>query len=196
METQNLQNQNDNSSSVKSFVWDLVKIITISLAIIIPFRLIIAEPFVVSGSSMLPNFHDRDYLIVNRLTYREHLPKRGDVIVMKYPKDNRQYFIKRIIGLPGESVSLVNGKVKISNANNPAGFVLEESYLPAETPTLGKPGPTTLGSEEYFVLGDNRTASSDSRVWGILPKSDIVGKAWLRVFPFKTFGFIPSASYW
>ncbi len=196
METQNHQNQNHNPESVKSFIWDLVKIIAISLAIIIPFRLIIAEPFVVSGSSMLPNFHNRDYLIVNRITYTRSLPKRGDVIVMKYPKDNRQYFIKRIIGLPGESVSLENGQVKIRNANNPTGFVLEENYLPKDTPTLGKPGPTTLGSEEYFVLGDNRTASSDSRLWGILPKSDIVGKAWLRVFPFKDFGFIPSVSYW
>lgn len=196
METQNQENQNHNSESVAGFIWDLVKIIAISLVIIIPFRLIIAEPFVVSGSSMLPNFHNRDYLIVNRITYKSHLPSRGDVIVMKYPKDNRQYFIKRVIGLPGESVSLENGKVKISNTNNPAGFILEENYLPKDTPTLGKPGPTTLGSEEYFVLGDNRTASSDSRVWGILPKTDIVGKAWFRVFPFKAFGFIESAKYW
>ena len=195
METQENQNQIENPGQIKKFIWDLVKIIAISLVIIIPFRLLIAEPLVVSGSSMLPNFHDRDYLIVDRISYRKHSPERGDVIVMKYPKDDRQYFIKRIIGLPGDTIKLQNGKVTISNASNPNGFVLIEDYLSAQTPTLGKPGATTLGSEEYFMLGDNRTASSDSRVWGILPQNDIVGKAWLRVFPFSAFGIIKTPKY-
>ncbi len=196
METQENQNSTEATGTIKNFVWDLVKIIAISLAIIIPFRLLVAEPFVVSGSSMLPNFHNRDYLIVDRISYRRAVPERGEVIVLKYPKDNRQYFIKRIIGLPGETITLANGKVQIINAKNPNGFILTENYLPQETPTLGKPGPTTLGSDEYFVLGDNRTASSDSRVWGILPKDDIIGKAWLRVFPFKDFGTVKPTKYW
>jgi len=195
METQLNQNQQSQIGTIKSFFWDLFKILAVSLVIIIPFRLLVAEPFVVSGSSMLPNFHNKDYLIVDRISYKSHEPQRGDVVVIKYPKDNRQYFIKRIIGLPGETLNLESGKVFISNNQNPGGFELKESYLPEGTPTLGKPGPINLGSGEYFVLGDNRTASSDSRVWGILPEADIVGRAWLRVFPLGSFGFFKTPTY-
>lgn len=195
MEIQPNQNENPNQLSVKAFFWDLAKILGLSLAIIIPFRLFIAEPFVVSGSSMVPNFHNKDYLIVDRITYQRVSPKRGDAIVMKYPKDTTQYFIKRIIGLPGETVELKSGKVFISNPDRPGGFELEENYLPKNIQTLGKPGPQTLGSSEYFVLGDNRTASSDSRVWGILPEQDIIGKVFVRVFPLGDFDFIKTPTY-
>ncbi len=198
METHN-QDKNysakSESSSVGAFIWDLVKIVAISMAIIIPFRLLVAEPFVVSGSSMVPNFHNSDYLIVDRVSYHRAEPKRGDVIVMKYPKNTAEYFIKRIVGLPGETVMLQNGKVVIVNKDHPQGMVIDEPYLPTGTPTLGRPGPYSLGSGEYFVLGDNRTASSDSRVWGILPENDIVGRAWLRIFPVKDFGFIKTPTY-
>ena len=198
METYNQDKNNipkPQTNSVGAFIWDLVKIVAISMAIIIPFRLLVAEPFVVSGSSMVPNFHNSDYLIVDRVSYRRQEPKRGDVIVMKYPKDTTEYFIKRIVGLPGETVMLQNGKVVIVNKDHPQGMVIDEPYLPTSTPTLGRPGPYTLGSGEYFVLGDNRTASSDSRVWGILPENDIVGRAWLRIFPVKDFGFIKTPEY-
>lgn len=196
METQTQdQNQNSQFGAVKAFFWDLFKILAISLAIIIPFRLLVAEPFVVSGSSMAPNFHNKDYLIIDRLTYKKSAPQRGDVVVIRYPKDNRQYFIKRLIGLPGETLKFENGKVTIINQATPQGFELTESYLPQGTPTLGKPGPFKLGSGEYFVLGDNRTASSDSRVWGILPKKNIVGRALLRVFPLGDFGLIKTPVY-
>lgn len=189
------QPQTPNFDFVKTFFYDLFKIFAISLAVVIPFRLLIAEPFVVSGSSMVPNFHNKDYLIIDRLTYKTQEPKRGDVVVIKYPKDNRQYFIKRLIGLPGETIKLEAGKVIIVNQSHPQGWELKESYLPAGTPTLGRPGPYSLGSDEYFVLGDNRTASSDSRVWGILPAKNIVGRALLRVFPLKDFGLIKTPSY-
>jgi len=188
--------QNQTSmQTVGAFAWDLIKILIIALVIIVPFRTFVAEPFVVSGSSMLPNFVNHDYLIVDRLSYITGQPKRGDVIVLKYPKDTSQFFIKRIIGLPGETVQLSEGHVVIMNSQNPEGFTLNETYLPAGTQTLGRTDPVTLGSDEFFVLGDNRTASSDSRVWGILPRNDIVGRVWTRVYPFSTAGFFHTPSY-
>jgi signal peptidase I len=195
-------NKNQNSSQEGSvaassalFLWDLIKILALALAIIVPFRMFIAEPFVVSGSSMLPNFHDGDYLIVDRLTYRRQDPQRGDVIVLKFPRDPRQYFIKRIIGLPGEKVELENGYVVIYNKENPEGFRLREPYLSSQAQTIGRTGPVTLGDTQYYVLGDNRTGSSDSRVWGILPEENIVGRAWLRVFPVNNFSLVEHEDY-
>ncbi len=192
---QTTEEQNTVLKEIALFFWDLIKIVVIAAIIIVPFRLLVAEPFVVSGSSMLPNFHNRDYLIVDRISYRANAPKRGDVIVLKFPKDERQFFIKRIIGLPGEQIKLQQGNVYIINSENPQGFMLKEKYLGSQGQTLGRPDIVNLGSSEYYVLGDNRTASSDSRVWGILPKDDIVGKVWLRVFPISNFSFFKTPSY-
>jgi len=191
---QNTQNTSG-SGAVGSFILDLVKILVVALIIIIPFRMFIAEPFVVSGSSMLPNYHDRDYLIIDRLSYHTGIPGRGDVIVLKYPKDTSQFFIKRIIGLPGETISFNKGHVYIKNAEHPEGWELTESYLPSQAETYAGPKEVTLGAGEYFVLGDNRTASSDSRVWGILPKDDIVGRVWLRVFPPSRYEHVVTPTY-
>ena len=190
------QNKNNSGwSQVGAFFWDLFKILVLAFIITAPFRLFVAEPFVVSGSSMTPNFHDKDYLIVDRISFRSSLPQRGDVVVFKYPKDPSEYFIKRIIGLPGEEVKLQQGHVAIFNREHPEGFRLAEPYLPAQVQTLGRSEPVSLGDEQYFVLGDNRTASSDSRVWGILPQSDIVGKVWIRVFPLGDFGRIATPTF-
>ncbi len=189
METQ--ENQNPSSSKISSFkavwafIWDLVKILAVALAIIIPFRLFVAEPFVVSGNSMLPNFHGRDYLIIDRISYHIGLPRRGDVIVLRPPKSSAEFYIKRLIALPGETIRLSQGRVFISNQEHPSGFELQESYAPANAPTLGalRAGSAqTLGSNEYFVLGDNRTGSNDSRNWGALPRENIIGKVWLAVY--------------
>ncbi len=190
-----IQNSNTSMQTVGAFVWDLIKILIIALIIIVPFRTFVAEPFVVSGSSMLPNFHNGDYLIIDRLSYITGSPARGDVIVLKYPKDTTQFFIKRIIGLPGETVKLAQGKVVIVNKDHPEGFQLNEPYLSNPIETFGKTDPTTLGSGEFFVLGDNRVASSDSRVWGILPRDDIVGRVWARIFHFNEAGFIKTPTY-
>jgi signal peptidase I len=200
LETNSPQPPEQNSSTLRqagAFVWDLVKILLIALVIIIPFRMFVAEPFVVSGSSMVPNFHNHDYLIVDRLSYLTGNPQRGDVIVLLYPKDTSQFFIKRVIGLPGESISFnQQGDVIIYNTQYPQGEILNESaYLPAGVPTYGQSQPIHLASGEYFVLGDNRTASSDSRVWGILPRDDIVGKVWLRAYPLSDAGFFHTPSY-
>ncbi len=183
--------------SVGSFLWELARIVVIAFIVMIGFRFFIAEPFIVSGSSMVPNYHNREYLVVNKLTYRFDEPARGDVIVFRYPKDTSQYFIKRIIGMPGEKVKVENGRVYIYNSDHPDGSALEEPYLSNQEITFGNNDLITLGSDEYFVLGDNRLASSDSRVWGVLPKHDIVGTAWLRVFPLNAFGTseFPSAVF-
>ncbi len=198
-ETNNIEPKKDANrsslGSVAAFIWDLVKILVVALAIIIPFRTFVAEPFVVSGSSMVPNFHDKDYLIIDRISYQFHQPKRGDVIVLKYPKDTSQYYIKRIIGLPGDQISCQQGKVDVLPKGTQQLEVLKEDYLPSNAQTTNCKPLTTLGSDEYFVLGDNRAASSDSRVWGILPHNDIVGKTWLRVFPLGNLGLVPSPAY-
>jgi len=188
------------AQTAAAFVWDLVKIFLIAFIIIIPFRTFVAEPFVVSGSSMVPNFHNHDYLIIDRLSYLLlGQPKRGDVIVLKFPKDTSQYFIKRIIGLPGDKVCFSpncqgqDGHVYIFNSQHPDGVELNEPYI--SQPTYGQSMIAPLSDNQYFVLGDNRTASSDSRVWGILPKNDIVGRVWTRIYPFADAGFIKTPAY-
>lgn len=181
--------ENEQKPTVNSFLWELIRVIVVAVVLMFAIRIFIAEPFVVSGSSMVPNFHNREYLVVDKISYRFHEPVRGDVIIFRYPKDTTQYFIKRIVGLPGEKVEIVNGRAKIFNTQHPGGSLIDEPYLPSNEITFGKEDIVTLGSDEYFVMGDNRLASSDSRVWGILPKHDIIGHAWLRAFPLNALGF-------
>lgn len=181
-------NNQESNPTVGSFLWELSRIIIIAFVLMVGFRIFIAEPFIVSGSSMVPNFHNKEYLVVDKLSYRFNEPQRGDVIIFKYPKDNSQFFIKRIIGLPGERVQVINGQVIVYNDEHPDGSILTEPYLPTSTSTFGEDNVVSLGTDEYYVLGDNRLASSDSRVWGILPKHDIIGKAFLRAFPISEFG--------
>lgn len=165
-----------------NFVLELIKVIIISLAIILPVRYYLIQPFIVKGDSMEPNFSDGDYLIVDEFSYRFKEPQRGEVVIFKYPKDTSQYYIKRIIGLPEETVEIDQGKIIIYNQDHPDGFQLKESYL---TPNLLTPGDLKISipQDKFFVLGDNRIASSDSRVWGLLPKNDIIGRAWIRGLP-------------
>lgn len=170
-------------AALGSFFWELVKVFLIAVVIIVPIRYFLVQPFFVRGASMEPNFEDGEYLVVDELSYRMRLPQRGEVIVFRYPIDPSQYFIKRIIGLPGETVRVSNGQVIIQNAVHPAGVILDESaYLGRNTRTGGEV-TVTLGAKEYFVLGDNRAASSDSRVWGSLPRADMIGRAWIRAYP-------------
>lgn len=162
--------------------WELGKIILISLLIVVPIRYFIVQPFVVRGSSMEPNFHNGDYLIVDEISYRFNNVKRGDVIVFKFSKTG-DYLIKRVIGLPGERVKIFDNKITIINKKNPDGFILKEPYLES----VFTPGDLkiSLNNNEYFVLGDNRMFSYDSRQWGILKRKHIVGRVWLRIFPFN-----------
>jgi signal peptidase I len=177
------------STSLSSYFSELGRFLLIAIIIIVPLRLFIAEPFIVSGTSMLPNFFDKEYLIVDKITYHTRNPERGDVIVFKNPRNESEYYIKRVIGTPGDTVEITNGSVTIIDANHPKGFKLNESYLPNNLETQGSPEPVTLGKDEYYVLGDNRTASSDSRVWGKLMDYEIVGKVRVRVLPFSRFTY-------
>ncbi len=131
---------------------------------------------------MEPGFHDGDYLLIDEISYRFDEPKRGDVIVFRYPENKSQFFIKRIIGLPGETVEISKNQVKIYNGEFPQGFALGEEYLSKGQETTGA-FLEKLEGGKYYVLGDNRLQSSDSRRWGALDKSFITGKAWLRLWP-------------
>jgi len=168
------------------FIWEIVKVVIISLAIIIPIRYYLIQPFFVKGASMQPSFDNGQYLVINEIGYRFENPMRGDVIVFKYPQDPSQYYIKRIIGLPNETVEVKNGQVIVYSIDFPEGVVLDESYLPEGIFTQGNVF-VKLAENDYFVLGDNRSASSDSRQWGALAKEYIIGKVWVRAWPFDTF---------
>ncbi|MDD4606977.1 MAG: signal peptidase I [Patescibacteria group bacterium] len=170
-------------TGLKIFVWELVKIVVISLAIIIPVRYFLIQPFYVKGASMEPTLYDHEYLIIDEISYRVGEVSRGDVIVFKYPKDPTQYFIKRVIGLPGETVIIKDGEVFIKKSTTANEIKLDETdYLAPGTQTRGDI-KIELSEKEYYVLGDNRNYSLDSRVFGIVPKDLIIGRSWLRGWP-------------
>ncbi len=171
---------------------EIFRFALIALVIVIPVRFFVAQPFIVSGASMEPTFHNGQYLIVDQISYRLNPPKHGDVIVFKYPKDPSKYFIKRIIGVPGDTVS-INGKtISLTNKQYPDGIVLNEPYVAKMSPTGAE--TEILGADEYFVMGDNRDNSSDSRVWGILSGKLIVGRTFLRLFPLSDAAYLPGQS--
>ncbi|PIR85280.1 signal peptidase I [Candidatus Kaiserbacteria bacterium CG10_big_fil_rev_8_21_14_0_10_45_20] len=163
------------------FVDDFIKFALIALLIILPIRAFVAQPFIVRGASMIPTFQSGEYLIVDQLSYRFHNPERGDVIILRYPKDEKVFFIKRVIGLPGETVELLGESIVIQGNDSPP-VTIEEPYI-ADDRIQNEYGVYTLGEGEYFVMGDNRIESSDSRSWGVLKRDGIVGRAFLRVLP-------------
>ncbi len=166
------------------FTWEIVKVVAISLAIILPIRYYLIQPFYVKGASMEPNFHDHEYLIIDEISYRFREPQRGEIIVFRYPRHPQEYFIKRIVALPGESVQIKDGQVRIYNDTTPSGFTLREDYLPLDLETFSQnTSRVTLESDEYYVLGDNRNSSKDSRSFGPVSKSFITGKVLLRGWP-------------
>ncbi|MCX6765634.1 MAG: signal peptidase I [Candidatus Moranbacteria bacterium] len=186
---------------VGSFIVEVVKVFLWALVIIVPIRVFLFQPFFVQGASMETSFEDGEYLIINELGYKKtdvgfdkiHFfsirpfkeLKRGDVIVFRYPKNHQQYFIKRVIGLPGEKIAIENGEVLIYNARNPGGSILDESeYLASGVKTAGSV-VLQLGGDEYFVLGDNRSSSHDSRSWGPLKSDEVIGKVILRAWPLE-----------
>ncbi len=194
----NEANNNETNSGQKgaknyiSFAWELFKIVVIALAIVLPIRYFLFQPFIVNGESMSPNFESGDYLIVDELTYRLSEPQRGDVIVFRYPKDTSQKFIKRVIGLPGETVDIKNGEVSITKDGQAQS--IKESYLPNNLKTYGNVN-VTIGADEFFVMGDNREYSSDSRAWGVVPRKNIIGRALLRIFPLASLAEIARPAY-
>lgn len=169
---------------------DVIRFAVLALIIVLPIRLFIAQPFLVSGASMEPTFENGDYLVVDQISYELGTPKRGDVVIFRFPKDPSRFFIKRIIGLPNETVRIENNRVIIENKAQPNGFTLLEPYLQDGTVTYGALS-ATLGPDEYFVLGDNREHSSDSRVWGPVPARLIAGRALVRLYPPADIGILP-----
>ena len=189
----NIQNPKPRNEAL-SFIWETIKVIIISLAIILPIRYYLVQPFFVKGASMEPNFEDGDYLLIDEISYRFEEPARGDVVIFRYPEDKSQFFIKRIVGLPGEAVEIKNNKVFIYNSASPDGMVLPENYLDQGQQTLGNM-LMRLDDNDYFVLGDNRMASSDSRRWGPVDKILITGKVFLRAWPFNKFDKTEGVNY-
>ena len=177
--------------SAFNYFLEIAKVVIFALLIVIPIRYFLFQPFIVRGASMEPSFHEADYLIVDQISYRFADPSRGDVIVFRYPDNPQKRHIKRIVGLPGEQISIRNEDVFIDSSQGEV--LLEEEYL-----TL----PRTQGSEnilleedEYFVMGDNRGSSFDSRNWGSLPRENIVGKVFFQISPFDVFSKVDSPEY-
>lgn len=167
-----------------SVIWEILQTLVIAGLLIAFFRAFLFQNYVVEGQSMLNTLLPGERVIVSRISYIVGQPARGDVIVLQYPLDPSRDFVKRIIGLPGETVAIVNGQVFIDGRPLPP-----EPYVVYTSTT--DMAPLQLGPDEYFVMGDNRVGSSDSRVWGPLPARRIIGKAWLIYYPFDKFGLVP-----
>lgn len=172
----------------ENFFKELLKFGLLAIVIVLPIRLFIAQPFVVSGASMEPTFENGEYLIVDQISYELGDPKRYDVVIFRFPKDPSKFFIKRIIGLPGETVT-VGPEGSFVTREDGSRLDLDESYVANRGNGAG--GRFVVGDKEYFVMGDNRPASSDSRVWGAVPRQDVVGRAFLRLLPPSEISIFP-----
>lgn len=195
----NMNEVDKRDRSVRAIVIDylaeMVRVVVISLAIILPVRYFLIQPFYVKGASMEPTYNDHEYLIINEIAYRLREPARGEVVVFRYPNDPRQFFIKRVVAMPGETVVVSAGRVKILSADRPEGWYLDESaYLPDGTFVAGE-RRVSLGAAEYYVLGDNRGSSLDSRSFGPVPRANIVGRVWLRGWPIDKAEVFKKPSY-
>jgi len=177
-----------------AFFLDTIQVIVFAIAIFLLIYILVMQPHKIKGASMMPNFPDGEYLLTDKVTYRFNEPKRGDVIVFEAPTNNGEEFIKRIIGLPGDKVSIKNGAVFIN------GKKLIEPYLPGNFYTSGgkflKEGGEVLVPEgKFFVLGDNRPHSSDSRAFGFISKDKITGRAWFIYWPPQKAGIVAAVKY-
>jgi len=188
MTTDDRSHSNVESSSGNSFFLELLRTALIVTLIVLPIRLFIAQPFIVSGASMSPTLDSGDYLVIDQISYRFNKPQRNEVVVFRYPNNPSRFYIKRIIGLPGETVEVSNNTVIVFNEEHPDGFEPQQGYL-----TNGEMQERNLREEladdEYFVLGDNRGSSSDSRIWGALPEDNLIGRAYARLLPIENLSF-------
>ncbi len=188
--------------SFLSFFWDLVKTFIIVMLIAFAIRYFVIQPFVVDGDSMLPNFVNNEYLIAEKISYDFKTPTRGDVVIFRYPKNPEIIYIKRVIGLPGEVVEIKDNKISIAQSADSTANILKEDYISSsiktevlDEGTKEQSIKTALKDNEFYVLGDNREHSSDSREWGILPRSNIVGRVWITVTPLDRFKFFGHINY-
>lgn len=189
MNEENMNFQSKKSGFSKEDIKELFRFLVIAAIIVMPIRFFIMQPFVVSGSSMDPTFHNKEYLITDKLTYNLHEYKRGDVVVLKLPSENDKHLLKRLIGLSGDTVTLeTNGNITIKNTTHPQGFTVYESYLENHD---GYNLTITIPEGKVFVLGDNRPVSYDSRAWGLLDEDKLVGRVYLRLWPLNKISYLP-----
>lgn len=184
----------ENVKKLASFFSDLLQTIVFSISIFLFIYLLLFQPHKIKGDSMQPNFPNGEFLLTDKISYRFHPPQRGDVIVFKAPVNEEDDYIKRIIGLPGDTISIKDGSVYVN------GQKLEETYLPSGLYTNGgiflpNNKEIVVPDNYFFVMGDNRPYSSDSRAWGFVPKKNIIGKAWLVYWPPQKAGVVPKATY-
>lgn len=168
---------------------EFIRFVFIVAIIVIPVRFFVAQPFVVSGASMEPSYETGDYLIIDELTYRFRPPSRGEVVVVRSPIEKR-YLIKRVIGLPGETVTLSGERVLIERPGEEDPTPVSETYLTFRSNERGR--SVELSAGEYFLMGDNRPSSLDSRFWGPLPRDHIVGRVLIRLWPLRALGVFPA----
>lgn len=173
--------------------FETIEVILIALVTVFVIRSFIVQPFLVSGASMEPTFSNGNYLIIDEITYRFRPPERGEVIVFRPPVDQSTFFIKRVIGLPNEKITIKNNQITVIEPNSET-VVLSEPYLSPSATTIFEK-TITLGPDEYFVMGDNRSNSFDSRNWGPLKKSEITGVVRLRILPVNNFNFVTAPQY-
>jgi signal peptidase I len=173
-------------------MFSLIQSVTLTIALAFFLRFFVVQPFIVEGSSMEPNFHDREYIVIDKASYRFREPHRGEVIVFHPPNDPSQNYIKRIIGLPGDTVEIKEEDVYINNKKVDEPYLGESNHA---TNDGHQKAPITLAAGEYFVLGDNRQHSSDSREWGILDKASIEGRTWFIAYPPQNFQLVTPPTY-
>jgi len=170
----------------------MTEIALIAVISVLIIKTFLVQPFLVSGDSMEPNFSDGNYLLVDELTYRFREPERGEVIVFRYPENDSIFYIKRIVGLPGETIKIKHGEVTVLDGDNQEEEIIKELYLPGSAKTSGEV-EIKIKEGQYFVMGDNRSASSDSRSWGAVSRKLMVGKAFLRLLPINKIGILPGS---
>ncbi|MDA0208551.1 MAG: signal peptidase I [bacterium] len=175
-------------------ILDLLQVVVIAAIIIVPVRLWVVKPFIVKGASMEEAFHQNDYLVIDQISYKFRDIQRGEVVVFHPPNRPSEHYIKRVIGLPGETVAIAEGEITIYNDEYPNGKILRESYISDET-LVDEPVSEVLKENEYYLIGDNRDASLDSRRIGPISNDSIVGRAWIRGLPLEDFGTIPIPNY-
>lgn len=198
-----MSKMNEGLKKISLVLLDFVETLILATVFLVIFWAFLGQPHQVRGNSMTPTLHDNEYLLTEKISYMLGQPQRGDVIIFRFPQAPRFDYIKRIIGLPGEKLKIQNNKITIQNTEFPAGFVMDEPYLANGTQTIVPPSGAfmsegqmiSLGKNEYFVLGDNRQNSSDSRFWGLVPRNEIIGKTFFRFFPLTAFGPIQSTSF-
>ena len=196
LENDNVSSKDDNQENAPNLFAETIRLMIIALLIVLPIRIFIVAPFIVDGASMEPNYHNGEYLLVDEISYRFQQPQRGEVVVFRPPDAPNVYYIKRIVGLPGDTVEIKDGKITISNSSEPQGFLLSENnYLPGESASPAEFSKVTLKDNEYFVMGDNRDNSRDSRRIGPIPMNDFKGKVLIRVFPFNKLSIIQRPEY-